>query len=132
MTTQLYINCFIGGLIGMLFYLFAIKLPAIKKRAIAANLPFNIKNYFKEDYLSVGASLITILALVWALDEIIGYNPSFMRYIKFFFVFVGYTGQSLLISILGNFDVKVRDIVDKKTNIADNLADNKEGGSSER
>lgn len=125
MTTQLYVNCFIGGLIGMLFYLFAIKLPAIKKRALAANLPFSIKGYFKDDFLSVIASLLSLLALIWVLDEIIGYNPSFMRYIKFFFVFVGYTGQSLLISAFGQFDVRVRKIVDAKTNALDALREEK-------
>ena len=122
MTTQLYVNCFIGGLIGMLFYLFAIKLPAIRKRALAANLPFSIKGYFKDDYLSVIASLISIIALVWTLDEIIGYNPSFMRYIKFFFIFIGYTGSSVLVNVLGKFDKEVQRIVDIKTNISDGKA----------
>lgn len=119
MTQQLYINCIIGGLFGMLFHIFAIKLPAVRSRAKAANLPFSVKDYFKDDWLAITASFLCVLILVWVLDEIIGYNPSFLRYTKFFFVFVGYTGSSILVGMLGKFDKQVQNIVDIKTNQLD-------------
>ena len=119
MGNQLYINCLIGGILGMAFYLFAIKIPAVKARALTANMPFSMKAYFKEDYLAIIASLLAVFICVWLLDEMIGYNPSFLRYIKFFFLFIGYTGSSLLVSVLGKFDKTVQKVVDIKTNLAD-------------
>lgn len=119
---QLYINCVIGGILGMLFHLFAVKLPAVKKRATAANLKFNIKDYFKDDYLALISNVLMLVILVWALDEIVGYNPSFIRGAKFFFIFVGYTGSSFLIDKFGKYDKTTNKIVDEKTNIADSVA----------
>lgn len=107
------------GLLGVAFHILAIKAPAVKKRTESANLPFKLIDYLKDDILAISASVITVVIAVFLLDEIIGYNPSFIRYVKFGFVFVGYTGSSLLISILGKFDKSVSAVVDTKTNIAD-------------
>ena len=122
MTANLYINCVIGGILGILFHIFVLKLPAVRARAKAANVPFKMSDYFKDDYLAIVASLLTVIILVWVLDEIIGYNPSFMRYIKFFFIFIGYTGSSVLVNVFGKFDKEVQKIVDIKTDISDGKA----------
>lgn len=127
METQLYINCFLAGVVGMLFHLIAYKIPALKRRAKVANVSFEFKEYLKDDWMSLLATIMSIGILVWFLDEIVGYNPSFLRIAKFFFLFVGYTGSSVLISILGRFDKKVEAIVDYKTDKLDDLT----GGSNE-
>lgn len=119
MTTTLYIYCILLGFLGIALHIFAFKAPAEKKRAEAANVPFNLLDYLKADYLPIVASVITVVVLVLLLDEIIGYNPSFIRYVKFGFLFVGYTGSSILVSALGQFGNKVIKIVDVKTDIAD-------------
>jgi len=119
MDAKLYILCMLLGLLGVAFHILAIKAPAVKKRTESANLPFKLIDYLKDDILAISASVITVVIAVFLLDEIIGYNPSFIRYVKFGFVFVGYTGSSLLISILGKFDKSVSAVVDTKTNIAD-------------
>jgi hypothetical protein len=117
----LYLNCFIGGLLGLLFHLFAIKIPAAKKRAEAANIPFKLKEYFKDDYPAVIASLLTVVIFVYLLSELIGYNPSLLRTVKYFFLGVGYTGSSALISLLGKYDKGTLKIVDVKTNLSDGI-----------
>lgn len=119
MDAKLYLLCTLMGLLGIAFHVFAIKAPSVKKRAEIANLKFNLNDYLKDDILAILSSVITVIIAVFCLDEIIGYNPSFIRYVKFGFVFVGYTGSSLLISILGKFDKKTNLIVDEKTDIAD-------------
>jgi len=119
MEAKLYISCFVGGLLGILFHIFVLKLPAVRSRAKAANVPFKISDYFRDDYLAIISSVLTVVILVWLLDEIIGYNPSFMRWIKFFFIFVGYTGSSVLVGLLGKFDKEVQKVVDYKTDKAD-------------
>lgn len=119
MDTKLYLTCTFLGLLGVAFHLFAIKIPAAKKRAETANIPFHLSQYLSNDVWAIISSVITVVIAVFLLDEIIGYNPSFIRYVKFGFVFVGYTGSSLLISILGKFDKSVSSVVDIKTDIAD-------------
>lgn len=119
MDSKLYLLCSLLGLLGVLFHIFAVKAPQAQKRAEAANVPFKLIDYLKSDSLAITASIITVVIMVFLLDEIIGYNPSFIRYVKFGFVFVGYTGSSLLITLLGKFDKGITVIIDKKTNIAD-------------
>lgn len=119
MTTQLYIMCLLSGLLGIAFHVFAIKIPSVKVRAKSANMPFSIGAYLKDDLTAIIASIITVAIFVVAIDEIVGYNPSLIRFIKFGFAFVGYTGSSLLILAFGKFGGKINDIVDAKTDIAD-------------
>jgi len=119
-TGNVYLDLFIGGLLGMLFQVLVIKMPAVKKRAEAANLVFKPSEYFKSDWLALTASLLAILIAIYVFDEITNSYPSIVKYAKFFFIFIGYTGASFLQSVLGVYDSKVRDIVDIKTNIADN------------
>lgn len=119
METQTYIVCFALGILGVLLHIFGMKLPAVRKRAKDANLPFTIKDYLSEDYPAIIASMITVVIAVLIIDEMVGYNPSYMRYIKFFFAFIGYTGSSILIGAFGKFDKGISAIVDAKTNELD-------------
>lgn len=121
MDIQLHIKCVIGGVLGMLFHLIAVKIPAAKKRATAANIEFSIKSYLMDDYLAIVSNVVMLVILVWLLDEIVGYNPSFIRGAKFFFLFVGYSGNSFLIDKLGRYDKGTIQVIDVKTNIADEL-----------
>ena len=110
----------IAGTLGILFHVFVMKLPAIKKRAEAANTTLSLKDYLKTDWLSLASSFLTLIICVYIIDEITKFRPSILEWIKFFFLFIGYTGSSILQSALGRADKEIRNIVDVKTNIADN------------
>lgn len=118
---SLYVLCFVCGVIGQLLHLFVVKLPAEKRRAKKANIKFSLVEYFKEDWIAIGANTVAMLGLVILLDEIIGFNPSFVRGIKFGYIGFGYSGSSALIALLGKYGIKNEDIVDKKTDIADGV-----------
>lgn len=119
MEKETYLFCFACGIIGVLLHIFALKIPSAKERSKTANLPFSIKSYLSDDYPAIIASIITVIGCVMVVDEIIGYNPSFMRFIKFGFIFIGYTGSSILISAFGKFDKGINAVVDVKTDKAD-------------
>ncbi len=119
MTAQLYLQCFIIGLVGILFHVFVIKLPSVKERSRVANKPFSIQSYLADDWVALGASLITLIACLLFIDEVLKWRPNIINYIKFGFLFVGYTGSSILLSVLSQADKKINSIVDKKTDIAD-------------
>jgi len=120
-TGNLYFDMFIGVIFGVLFHVFVMKLPALKRRAKAANVPFNVNDYFRDDWIALAASLITGAIGIFVFDELTGAYPSVVKYAKFFFVFVGYTGSSLLQGILSKTEAKIQAVVDLKTDKADNI-----------
>lgn len=119
MDLKLYILCTLIGLLGVAFHIFAVKAPSAKSLAEKANIPFSLVNYIKQDQLAIISSILTVVILVFLLDEIIGYNPAFIRYVKFGFVFVGYSGSSVLIALMGKFSKDLAGKIDIKTDIAD-------------
>jgi len=119
MTISTYLLCFVAGVLGILFHIFAVKLPAIKTQAKVANLKFSYSQYFQDDLAAILASLLSVIILLVVLDEVVAFKPTVMPYLKFAFVFVGFTGSSVLIAILGKATAKVNAVVDEKTNIAD-------------
>src|SRR5262245_52625619 len=115
METLLLIKCFIGGLLGILFHVFVIKYPALKKRAAAVKVELSLSTYLKQDLVSIIGSVITVLIVIFIIDEIAHFRPEIMEVLKFFFIFVGHTGSSILQYIFGVADKKLRNIVDLKT-----------------
>lgn len=115
---NLIIQCLIAGLLGVAFQI-VVKLIALKKRSKAANHDFNIIQYFKDDWLVYVSALLTVFIATYLLDELTRLHPEIVNYVKFFFVFVGYTGSSILHVLLGSTEKKILNVIDRKTNIAD-------------
>lgn len=120
MAIHTYISCLIAGLLGQAIHLFAVKLPGLKARATAANMPFSIKTALADDWLGIAASFFTILVALICLDELVKFKPAVVEYLKFAFVFIGYTGSSILLAVLSKADKTINTVVDVKTDIADN------------
>lgn len=119
MALSIIIQCFLAGVLGQLLHIFAIKVPAMKERAKVANEKFNLLEYLKDDLAAVLSNVLTILIFLVVLDELIKLKPAVEPYLKVGFVFVGFTGSSILISLLGRAQKKLNQVVDEKTNIAD-------------
>lgn len=119
MTTQIYIQCIAMGVLGIIAHLLLFKIPAERKRAKAANVPFDLIIYISNDIYAIAGAFVTLAMVIIGIDEIVGYKPAVMGFIKWFFGFVGYTGSSVMVSLFGKFGNKVQQIVDVKTDIAD-------------
>ncbi len=119
MNLQLYVWCFSIGLVGILFHMFVIKLPSVRERARVANTKFSIGQYLAEDWVGLGASLVTLIACLLFVDEVLKWKPSIIDYIKFAFFFVGYTGSSILLKFLSQAEKRINNVVDVKTDKAD-------------
>ena len=52
-------------------------------------------------------------------DEIIGWNPFVIKYLKFGFAFIGYTGSDILSRAFGVASRKINAAIDIKTDVAD-------------
>jgi hypothetical protein len=121
MTTTTYLLCFVAGLLGIALHIFAVKIPATKTRAIAANIKFSYSAYFQDDLAAILASFIALLVYVVCLKELLDYKPVIKPFITFGSVFVGFTGSSIIVAILGKASAKINAIVDVKTDVADQV-----------
>jgi hypothetical protein len=121
MTTLQYFSCAGAGVLGIMFHIFVVKLPALKKRSAAANIQFSIKGYFQDDWIALGSSVIALFTVLFVIDEVVKYKPIVADFIKWLFVFVGYTGSSTLQALLSRTDTTINKVVDVKTNIADGV-----------
>lgn len=120
MITQIHIQCLIAGLLGIIFHQL-MKVSSLRKRSIAANRPFSVSEYLKDDILSIASSVLTLVIAIFVLDELVKFKPTIMEYIKFFFASIGYMGSSVLQIVFSNTEKKILAIVDEKTNKADNI-----------
>jgi hypothetical protein len=107
------------GMLGLLFHVFVIKLPALKKRSAVANIHFSFGNYLQDDWIALSASVIALIIALMGIDELIKYKPIVGEFVKWLFVFVGYTGSSTLQALLSKTDTAINKIVDRKTDVAD-------------
>lgn len=124
MNMNIYLICFGTGILGILFHVFALKLPALKKRCNAAGKDFSVRDYVKDDWLALSSSVLSLLISIVVLDEVVKFKPFIVEYLKFFFVFVGYTGSSVLQSILGKTDRALNKMINDSPDLA-----NKEDGN---
>jgi uncharacterized integral membrane protein len=120
MTQHLFLTCFLAGTLGILLQIFVVKLPSLKTKSEAANRPFVVSEYFKDDWMSIVGSFLALAILIVCLDELINFKPSVVDYIKWLFAFVGFTGSSLIQAAFSVTNKKIMQVIDEKTNIADN------------
>jgi hypothetical protein len=120
MTLHLYITCFFVALIGMALQT-VLKMKSLQDKAKVANLTFKPITYFREDWLSITASVLTIILFLLFLDNILKWHPAIVNYIKIGFGFVGYTGSDIASRLFGVVNKKINNVIDVKTNIADNV-----------
>lgn len=122
MTFQLYIECLSIAFIGMALQT-ALKMKSLQDKARAANVEFKIKQYFSNDWLSIVASILTIIMFLLFLDNILKWKPVIVDYVKIGFAFIGYTGSDIASRLFGVVNKKINNVIDEKTNIADNIPD---------
>lgn len=127
MTINLFIQCFLIGLLGIAFQTM-MKIKVLSDKARAANTHFQFKDYFIQDYPTVILNFIVLTACIFASDEILNFKPILLNYIKGFYFFIGFTGSAILNMVLSNVNKRIMKIIDEKTNTADEIFPN---GNSE-
>lgn len=118
MNFQLYLTCFLVALIGLALFT-VLKIKGLQDKAIAANVQFKPSQYFKTDWLSILASLLTIILFLFFVDNILKWQPVVIDYIKIGFAFVGYTGSDIASRLFGVVNSRINQVIDTKTTKAD-------------
>jgi hypothetical protein len=118
MTLTMYLTCFAVALVGMALHT-ALKLKSLQDKARLANVEFKVWTYFKNDWLSVTASILTVVMFLFFVDNILKWKPEAQGYLKIGFGFIGYTGSDIASRIFGVVNKKINTAIDYKTTIAD-------------
>jgi hypothetical protein len=118
MTTQIYIHCVVASLLGVVFHI-AVKVKSLHDDHKVANLKFSVAQYLKDDWIALVVDVLAALILVYLVSEWVEEDSKILNKVKSIFVFVGYTGSSVLMQVLSVAKRNFRKAVDYKTNIAD-------------
>jgi archaellum biogenesis protein FlaJ (TadC family) len=122
MTLILYLTCFFVALIGMALQV-ALKIKALNDKALAANICFKTTDFFKQDYWSLIASILTIVLFLFFLTDILKWQPAVINYVKIGFAFIGYTGSDIASRLFSVVNGKINDVINAKSNTADGGSD---------
>lgn len=118
MTFSLYAQCFAVAFFGMVLQAL-LKIKSIQSKARLANIQFNPKEYIVEDWVSHSASLVTVIMVMFFVDEFAHFSEFVMQYVKFLFAFVGYTGSDIMSRLFSVVNKRINKAIDYKTTIAD-------------
>lgn len=118
MTFEMYATCFAVAVVGMALNM-ALKLKSLQDKARLANVEFNAKKYFRNDWLSITASVLTIIMFLLFVDNILVWKPIVQGYLKIGFGFIGYTGSDIASRLFGVVNKRINAAIDYKTTVAD-------------
>jgi len=118
MTHEQFFHCYIACLIGNLVHI-CVNWNSKRIDYKTANEPQpSLWGFIKIEKSAVIADLVSSLGLVYVADEWID-SAYVMEKIKTAFVIVGVTGSYLIMQVASVSKKRLREIVDKKTDIAD-------------
>lgn len=121
MSFIIYIKCFFIALIGASLQA-ALYLKNTRDKSKLANVEFKPIMYLKEDWLSIGISLGTIILALLLTGEVLNLKPEVVNYIQIAYAFVGYFSHDIASRVFGSLNNKVNKVIDWKTTEADKAA----------
>ena len=110
----------LSGSLGVLLQVI-LKIKSLKVRADAANMKFVFGKYLEDDWPAILASFITVGLFIFFIPDIIKIKPDALDFGRIGFAFVGYTGSSIIQMLFSATSKKILNIIDLKTNIADDV-----------
>ena len=108
------------GLLGVLVHCL-LKAKDLIDYATKANIEFTIVDYFKKDWLAVALSLISVAFWFLVFPEAALNYPKIENWIRITFGISGLFGSYIAQKFFSKGKSYISDIIDKKTNIADNI-----------
>jgi hypothetical protein len=125
MTLTMYLTLFAVAIVGMALHT-ALKLKGLQDKARLANVEFKVVQYFKNDWLSITASVLTVVLCLFLTENILAWKPQAASYLKIGYAFVGYTGSDIASRLFGVVNRKINTAIDYKTTVADAAQGNTE------
>jgi hypothetical protein len=123
MTLTIYLQCFGVAFLGCVLQA-AMYLRGVQQKSKLANVEFNIGMYFKNDWLSIVISFVTILLFLSFTSDIVATFEKASKYLKLGFAFIGYFSQDIAARFFGALNKRVNEVIDQKTTAADQASGN--------
>lgn len=117
----------IVGIFGVLSHCL-LKASSLKSDAKAANIPFKFVDYLKDDYLGIALSFISVFVWLLLFEEVATKYTSLQNFVRASFFMMGIVGSYLIQLVASKAKTKIRNVVDVKTNLADDITAGKDAG----
>jgi len=117
MEQVIYILCGLGGVI---MHCLA-KAKSLIDYAKNANVKFSFKDYLEKDFIAISMSLCSVFLWLLLFPEVGKVRPNILVFTRFSFFAVGLLGSWIVQTFISRAKSYLMNIVDKKTNIADNV-----------
>lgn len=114
-----YVTLFFIGILGQAIHVCFVKIPSVKKDHAAANKPFDLNQYWKDDRLAIVANLLPILLWLFLIEETVKFYPGVANLVRFVTAFIGFTGSSVFIMAFGTASKKAKALLSIKSNVSD-------------
>jgi predicted tellurium resistance membrane protein TerC len=111
---DIHIQAGLIALLGMALQV-TLKIYSLKQKATNANIQLTVAEYFRQDWLMLLASVLTIGIFLFLVDDIIGLYSRAVNYVKFLFAFVGYTGSDIILRLFSVANKKINSLIDAQT-----------------
>lgn len=123
MTTSNYLWCAIMFVLGQLLDFLWVQIPYYKNLWKTSNEEFSMKKFWKADWnVLMGTAVFGLILLIAAdkVPELIFHKKIDYTFFPIIFAALGGFGVSIAMNKWGSTKKYIEDIIDKKTNIADN------------
>lgn len=114
------IKSFIAGIIGVFLQMLYHYID-LRNLAKKSNTYLSFGEYVKEDWINSVISTLTICVALLAWDSYAHLPAWVMNNIIWVFCFVGFVGAEMLSKVFGAARKRLYDLIDRKTNVADNI-----------
>lgn len=111
---------FILGFLGVVSHCL-MKLKDMISDAKRANMSFTVKDYIKSDWIGICLSFIAVIAWYFLFSEVSLLYPKLENFMRISFIGMGLTGSYVIQKFTSRAKGKIRDVIDEKTNKADNI-----------
>lgn len=111
---QAIIICYIGNLMAGL-----IKLDGIRRKFRLANVPFEYKKYFQEEWIMILVGLLFPVVIYFVWDELSTNIERVSKYQMLAFFTLGAASTWLPLKWFGASEKLINKVIDEKTNISD-------------
>lgn len=118
------INYLIAAVLGLIFVILH-KINSVKKDFAVANQPFVLKKFFEKELIAIIMSIIVIVLMAITVNEWMYVSPAVEKYVTIIFALGGAIGSWAFLLFLGGSKKFIRQVIDKKTNIADSISGEK-------
>lgn len=110
----LFLIGFLGVFVHCLF-----KAKSLITDAQKANVKFTVRDYIEKDWFGISISLTMVVIWFLIFPEIASVRPNIVGFVRISFGAMGLFGSYIIQSVFSRGKSYIRNVIDKKTNIAD-------------